>query len=101
MTMIAAAPTTTAFVLCNPHNPVGRAWTADELAAVAAVCARHGARLEQTEWLGFGRTKRQGDDEESINRLFSPEFRNRLDAVVGFGNLPHQLVATGGASSRS
>lgn len=38
---VAADPSTTAMVLCNPHNPVGRAWTADELAAVAAVCARH------------------------------------------------------------
>ena len=29
-----------------------------------------------------------GDDEEAINRMFSPEFRNRLDAVVTFGHLP-------------
>ncbi|MEA2009708.1 MAG: aminotransferase class I/II-fold pyridoxal phosphate-dependent enzyme, partial [Actinomycetota bacterium] len=27
--------------LCNPHNPVGRVWTRDELADVAAICARH------------------------------------------------------------
>ncbi len=37
----AADPTTTALILCNPHNPVGRVWTADELAEVAAICARH------------------------------------------------------------
>jgi cystathionine beta-lyase len=30
-----------AFVLCNPHNPVGRAWREDELAAVAEICAAH------------------------------------------------------------
>ena len=32
--------------------------------------------------IGFNRSKREGDDEEAINRLFSPEFRNRLDAVI-------------------
>ncbi len=31
---------------------------------------------------GFTRTKREGDDIEAINRLFAPEFRNRLDAIV-------------------
>ena len=29
------------FLLCNPHNPVGRAWTHDELARMGAVCAAH------------------------------------------------------------
>ncbi|HER35450.1 MAG TPA: putative C-S lyase [Halothiobacillaceae bacterium] len=28
-------------LLCNPHNPGGRAWNADELGRVAAICARH------------------------------------------------------------
>ena len=37
--------------------------------------------------IGFGSTKREGDDQEAINRMFSPEFRNRLDAVIGFKNL--------------
>ena len=32
--------------------------------------------------IGFNRSKREGDDEEAINRMFSPEFRNRLDAVI-------------------
>lgn len=30
------------FLLCNPHNPVGRAWTADELGRLGEICARHG-----------------------------------------------------------
>ena len=42
--------------------------------------------------IGFGSTKRQGDDEEAINRLFSPEFRNRLDAIIPFGSLPREVV---------
>jgi ATP-dependent Clp protease ATP-binding subunit ClpA len=46
--------------------------------------------------IGFGKSVRDSDDQEAINRLFTPEFRNRLDAVVAFGNLPpavvHQVV---------
>ena len=34
--------------------------------------------------IGFGSTKREGDDTEAINRMFTPEFRNRLDAVIPF-----------------
>ncbi|RZV43014.1 MAG: aminotransferase class I/II-fold pyridoxal phosphate-dependent enzyme, partial [Acidimicrobiia bacterium] len=37
----AAEPTTRALILCNPHNPVGRVWSRDELAQVADICARH------------------------------------------------------------
>ena len=42
---------------------------------------------------GFTRTKREGDDVEAINRLFAPEFRNRLDAVVPFGQLPKEVIS--------
>jgi ATP-dependent Clp protease ATP-binding subunit ClpA len=42
---------------------------------------------------GFTRTKREGDDHEAINRLFAPEFRNRLDAVISFSHLPKEVVA--------
>ncbi len=38
----AAEPTTTALILCNPHNPVGRVWSPTELSEVAAICGRHG-----------------------------------------------------------
>jgi ATP-dependent Clp protease ATP-binding subunit ClpA len=43
--------------------------------------------------IGFNRSKREGDDEEAINRLFSPEFRNRLDAVVSFAPLPAEVIS--------
>jgi ATP-dependent Clp protease ATP-binding subunit ClpA len=36
--------------------------------------------------IGFGASKREGEDEEAIKRLFTPEFRNRLDAIVPFGS---------------
>jgi len=42
--------------------------------------------------IGFERDEREGDDTEAINRLFTPEFRNRLDAVVGFGHLSLEIV---------
>ncbi|MDZ7823778.1 MAG: ATP-dependent Clp protease ATP-binding subunit ClpA [Ahrensia sp.] len=42
--------------------------------------------------IGFGSAKREGDDVEAINRLFTPEFRNRLDAIVPFGSLPVPVI---------
>jgi ATP-dependent Clp protease ATP-binding subunit ClpA len=41
---------------------------------------------------GFHRSKREGDDTEAINRLFSPEFRNRLDAIVTFKSLTPEVI---------
>jgi ATP-dependent Clp protease ATP-binding subunit ClpA len=42
--------------------------------------------------IGFTRSRRDLDDSEAINRLFSPEFRNRLDAIVPFGHLPVEVI---------
>jgi ATP-dependent Clp protease ATP-binding subunit ClpA len=42
--------------------------------------------------IGFGSSVRQGDDEEAINRLFTPEFRNRLDAVISFAALTPETI---------
>lgn len=42
--------------------------------------------------IGFGRKREQGDDEEAINRTFTPEFRNRLDAIISFAPLPREVV---------
>jgi ATP-dependent Clp protease ATP-binding subunit ClpA len=42
---------------------------------------------------GFTRTKREGDDIEAINRMFAPEFRNRLDAIVTFNHLDQEIIA--------
>jgi ATP-dependent Clp protease ATP-binding subunit ClpA len=42
--------------------------------------------------MGFGRTKREGDDTEAINRMFTPEFRNRLDATIAFSGLPPEII---------
>lgn len=37
------------FILCSPHNPGGRVWTADELRGVAGFCRRHGLLLVSDE----------------------------------------------------
>ena len=43
--------------------------------------------------MGFNREKREGEDTEAVNRLFTPEFRNRLDAVIAFAGLPPDVIA--------
>lgn len=42
--------------------------------------------------IGFGSSKRSGEDEEALNRLFTPEFRNRLDAIIPFSPLPTAVI---------
>ena len=39
----------TVFLLCNPHNPVGRVWTLEELARMGDICARHHVRVVSDE----------------------------------------------------
>jgi ATP-dependent Clp protease ATP-binding subunit ClpA len=51
-----------------------------------------GAMELQKSPIGFGRKREQGDDEEAINRMFTPEFRNRLDAIISFAPLPAEVV---------
>ena len=43
--------------------------------------------------IGFGREMRIGEDEDAIKRMFTPEFRNRLDAVIAFAALTQEVVA--------
>jgi ATP-dependent Clp protease ATP-binding subunit ClpA len=42
--------------------------------------------------IGFGRGKVEGEDEKAIQRLFAPEFRNRLDAIVAFKALDAETI---------
>ena len=43
--------------------------------------------------LGFNRDKREGEDVEAIDKLFNPEFRNRLDSIISFSSLPDKVIA--------
>src|SRR3546814_15806089 len=43
--------------------------------------------------IGFARDVRTGDDTEAVNKLFTPEFRNRLDAIIPFTHLNTDVIA--------
>ncbi len=51
-----------------------------------------GAQEQAQEAIGFGRDRREGEDTAAIERLFSPEFRNRLDAIISFSALPREVI---------
>jgi ATP-dependent Clp protease ATP-binding subunit ClpA len=51
-----------------------------------------GASDAAKEAIGFGRGKREGEDEEAIKKLFTPEFRNRLDATITFAPLSRDTI---------
>jgi ATP-dependent Clp protease ATP-binding subunit ClpA len=51
-----------------------------------------GAREQQQAAIGFGRERRTGEDTAAIERLFTPEFRNRLDAVISFAPLGKETI---------
>jgi ATP-dependent Clp protease ATP-binding subunit ClpA len=42
--------------------------------------------------IGFGRDRREGEDTAAIERTFTPEFRNRLDAVISFAPLGKEII---------
>jgi ATP-dependent Clp protease ATP-binding subunit ClpA len=42
--------------------------------------------------IGFERSERSGDDTEAIERMFTPEFRNRLDSIITFSSLSPEVV---------
>jgi len=51
-----------------------------------------GASDAQRQTIGFGRGKADDESDEAIKRLFTPEFRNRLDAVVAFKGLTPEII---------
>ena len=51
-----------------------------------------GAADAQRNSIGFGRGRNEGEGEEAIKRVFTPEFRNRLDAVVAFKPLTPEII---------
>ncbi|MEM1360845.1 MAG: ATP-dependent Clp protease ATP-binding subunit ClpA [Pseudomonadota bacterium] len=51
-----------------------------------------GAAEQAKAAVGFGRERREGEDTAAIERTFTPEFRNRLDAVISFGALPREVI---------
>ncbi|QPM92072.1 ATP-dependent Clp protease ATP-binding subunit ClpA [Pseudooceanicola algae] len=51
-----------------------------------------GASEQAKSAIGFGRDRRTGEDTAAIERTFTPEFRNRLDAVISFAPLPKEVI---------
>lgn len=51
-----------------------------------------GATEQAKAAIGFGRDRREGEDTAAIERTFTPEFRNRLDAVISFAPLPKSVI---------
>ncbi len=66
--------------------------TVDFRNVILIMTTNAGAADMTREAIGFGRDLREGEDEEAIKRLFTPEFRNRLDAVIPFAGLTQEIV---------
>src|SRR6266567_1683710 len=51
-----------------------------------------GADMLSRNSMGFTDSRQAGDEFESIKRMFTPEFRNRLDATISFAALDHEVI---------
>jgi ATP-dependent Clp protease ATP-binding subunit ClpA len=51
-----------------------------------------GAETLQRRSIGFGNSREAGDEMAEIKRMFSPEFRNRLDAIISFRQLDEEII---------
>jgi len=70
------------------HN--GR--TVDFRNVVLILTTNAGASEQAKAAIGFGRDRREGEDTAAIERTFTPEFRNRLDAVISFAPLSKTVI---------
>ena len=59
---------------------------------VIVMTTNAGAEMLQKGSIGFATSRAAGDEMAEIKRLFSPEFRNRLDAIISFGALDHEVI---------
>ncbi|MEM6577573.1 MAG: ATP-dependent Clp protease ATP-binding subunit ClpA [Pseudomonadota bacterium] len=59
---------------------------------VLIMTSNAGATEQAKAAIGFGRDRREGEDTAAIERTFTPEFRNRLDAVISFAPLPKEVI---------
>nr|WP_174825072.1 ATP-dependent Clp protease ATP-binding subunit ClpA [Ruegeria arenilitoris] len=59
---------------------------------VLIMTSNAGAQEQAKAAIGFARDRREGEDTAAIERMFTPEFRNRLDAVISFAPLPKDVI---------
>ncbi|PZU56521.1 MAG: ATP-dependent Clp protease ATP-binding subunit ClpA [Sphingobium sp.] len=67
--------------------------TVDFRNVILIMTTNAGASDMEKEGIGFGNIARDDVQEDAVKKLFTPEFRNRLDAIVPFGYLPTEVVA--------
>jgi ATP-dependent Clp protease ATP-binding subunit ClpA len=65
---------------------------ADFRNVVIVMTTNAGAESLAKASMGFTATKQAGDEMEAIKRMFTPEFRNRLDAIISFRALDHDII---------
>jgi len=59
---------------------------------IVIMTSNAGATEQAKAAIGFGRDRREGEDTAAIEQTFTPEFRNRLDAVISFNPLPKDTI---------
>src|ERR671923_47521 len=65
---------------------------ADFRNVVIIMTTNAGAESLAKNTMGFTMAKQTGDEMEAIKRMFTPEFRNRLDAIISFRALDHEII---------
>ena len=65
---------------------------ADFRNVVVVMTTNAGAESLTRTSIGFTSGKSQGDELQDIKRMFTPEFRNRLDAIISFAALTHEVI---------
>ncbi len=65
---------------------------ADFRNVVIVMTTNAGAESLSKNTMGFTSDRQTGDEMEAIKRMFTPEFRNRLDATISFGALDHDII---------
>lgn len=105
---LAADPNNMLLIFCNPHNPVGRVWTAEEMAMVAAICEKHGvfvisdevhcdhlrAGVRFTPYLTACGDKSKAIALVGINKSFNMAGLSCSNAVVQDGALRREILRT-------
>lgn len=67
--------------------------TVDFRNVILIMTTNAGASDMAKEGIGFGNVSKEDASDEAVKKMFTPEFRNRLDAIVPFAYLPPEVVA--------
>ena len=59
---------------------------------ILVMTSNAGASEQAKEAIGFNRSVRIGEADAAIEKMFTPEFRNRLDSVITFNSLPMEII---------